>query len=245
MFVDVTAWTTINFDASASAEVMFSEAAPTDAGNYIQDYTREKSPQINRLFQFFESEVLDSTSKCKKFIFFALLNGLQEETTQNAAFREALQNYPEALCMVVDVLKAFVGVNPSPKLEMLRTNHEIWNVLFSDVFLLPYCNRRIHFFLRQKITDFVTFSVEDATWEEAREILLTRLYILFSVTVSHESHVIYMEIIASVLSKHVPTTTADVVMPLDILASTTNIDSPALIPRFTLARSSIMHSLVK
>lgn len=117
MFEDVTVWTTVNFNVSARATVMSGDAAPTDGGSYIQDYSREKSPQIDSLLQYFKKEVLDISSKCTKFVFRALLDGVQPATVRNPAFGEIVRNYPEILCVSLDVLKAYVEVNPSFKLK--------------------------------------------------------------------------------------------------------------------------------
>ena len=244
MFEDVTVWTTVKFDVSASATVMSGDAAPTDGGSYIQDFSREKSPQIDSLLQYFKKEVLDTSSKCTKFVFHALLDGVQPATVQNPAFGGIIRSYPELLCVSLDVLKAYVEINPSFKLSMLYKKNNVWNVLFSDEFISPCHNKRINIFLRQKIIDFVSSSVNNPAWEESRVVLLTRLYVLFSVTTDPEHHIVYIEIIASIVSRYVPSNITDVVMLLQILPLSLAVESPALAPRFTLAKSSIMHALV-
>lgn len=235
----------MSFDVSSSAVVMSGEALPADSGIYIQDYTNEKSPEINQLFQYFKNEVMDSTSKCIDYIFFALLDGVKSSIVQNPVFGEMVQNYPEVLCLIVDVIKAYIEANPTHNLTMLHKVYNIWGILFSDMFLLPYCKKRIHFFLRQKIIDLVSSSVDDPAWKKSRDILLIRLYTIFSSKVDHEHHVIYTEIIAAILSKYVPNTASDIVMLLNILSFTPPEKTSILSPSFVLARSSIMHSLVR
>lgn len=241
---DVIAWTAVYFDNSEHAIVMTTKMAPTDDEDYIQEYPKEKSPQIERLGKYLRDEVLDKASKCIASLLSALLEGMQDAISRIPAFAAVAREYPEALCMAVDTVSAFAECDITPRLQLLQRIYNIWDVLFSDHFIVPKCNKHIHAFLRHKVINFAMLAVGDGTGKDPRELLLAKLYTLFASTSDPEHQVIYTEIIASVVSKYIPDDTTNISMSFNILAISPTIESPELAPRFTLARCGIINSLV-